>query len=40
MTNLVNALLNNPQPQWLQAQGNPVPPAVTAFPPSTPRSSA
>jgi hypothetical protein len=30
-TNLVRALLNNPQPKWLQ--GNPTPPAVTAFPP-------
>lgn len=30
-TNLVRALLNNPQPRWLQ--GNPTPPAVTAFPP-------
>jgi hypothetical protein len=29
-TNLVRALLNNPQPKWLQ--GNPTPPAVTAFP--------
>jgi Lipoprotein LpqB beta-propeller domain/Sporulation and spore germination len=29
-TNLVRALLNNPQPNWLQ--GNPTPPAVTAFP--------
>ena len=31
-TNLVRALLNNPQPKWLQSQGNPTPPAVTAFP--------
>jgi len=30
-TNLVRALLNNPQPKWLQ--GNPTPPAATAFPP-------
>ena len=29
-TNLVTALLANPQPVWLQ--GNPTPPAVTAFP--------
>lgn len=29
-TNLVRALLNNPQPKWLQ--GDPTPPAVTAFP--------
>ncbi len=29
-TNLVTALLANPQPDWLQ--GNPTPPAVTAFP--------
>jgi len=32
-TNLVRALLNNPQPRWLQ--GNPTPPAVTAFPPNS-----
>ena len=32
-TNLVRALLNNPQPKWLQGNGNPTPPAVTAFPP-------
>jgi hypothetical protein len=32
-TNLVTALLANPQPVWLQSQGNPTPPAVTAFPP-------
>src|SRR5690348_2188129 len=31
-TNLVRALLNNPQPKWLQSQVNPTPPAVTAFP--------
>jgi hypothetical protein len=31
--NLVNALLINPQPNWLQAQGSQTPPAVTAFPP-------
>jgi hypothetical protein len=31
-TNLVGALLNNPQPKWLQTQVNPTPPAVTAFP--------
>ena len=31
-TNLVRALLNNPQPKWLQSQGNPTQPAVTAFP--------
>ena len=36
-TNLVTALLANPQPVWLRDQGNPTPPAVTAFPP---RSSA
>jgi Lipoprotein LpqB beta-propeller domain/Sporulation and spore germination len=30
--NLVNALLNNPQAQWLKAQDSPPPPAVTAFP--------
>jgi hypothetical protein len=33
--NLVNALLNNPQPEWLQSQGSPSPPAGTAFPPHT-----
>jgi hypothetical protein len=32
-TNLVTALLANPQPDWLQPQGNSAPPAVTAFPP-------
>src|SRR6266571_5429667 len=32
-TNLVTALLANPQPVWLQGQGNPTPPAITAFPP-------
>jgi hypothetical protein len=32
-TNLVRALLANPQPDWLRDQGNPTPPAVTAFPP-------
>ncbi len=32
-TNLVRALLNNPQPKWLQSQVNPTPPAVTTFPP-------
>jgi len=32
-TNLVTALLANPQPVWLQNQGSPTPPAVTAFPP-------
>jgi Lipoprotein LpqB beta-propeller domain/Sporulation and spore germination len=32
-TNLVRALLNNPQPKWLQGTGNPTPPAITAFPP-------
>jgi Lipoprotein LpqB beta-propeller domain/Sporulation and spore germination len=32
-TNLVTALLANPQPVWLQSQGNPTPPAITAFPP-------
>jgi len=32
-TNLVRALLNNPQPKWLQ--GSPTPPAVTAFPPQS-----
>jgi len=31
-TNLVRALLNNPQPKWLQSQVNPTPPAVSAFP--------
>ena len=31
-TNLVRALLNNPQPKWLQSVVNPTPPAVTAFP--------
>ena len=35
VTNLVDALLNNPQPTWLKNEGNPVPPAVTAFPPHT-----
>jgi hypothetical protein len=33
--NLVNALLINPQPKWLQAPGSPTPPAVTAFPAHT-----
>ena len=33
--NLVTALLNNPQPEWLQSQGNPSPPAGTAFPAHT-----
>jgi hypothetical protein len=33
--NLVSALLNNPQPQWLQAQGSQTPPAGTAFPAHT-----
>ena len=32
-TNLVRALLNNPQPEWLQGNGSLTPPAVTAFPP-------
>ena len=32
-TNLVTALLANPQPVWLQSQGNPTPPAITEFPP-------
>jgi hypothetical protein len=32
-TNLVTALLANPQPDWLRGQANPAPPAVTAFPP-------
>jgi hypothetical protein len=32
-TNLVTALLANPQPDWLRNQANPTPPAVTAFPP-------
>jgi Sporulation and spore germination/Lipoprotein LpqB beta-propeller domain len=32
-TNLVTALLANPQPDWLQPQGSSAPPAVTAFPP-------
>ena len=32
-TNLVTALLANPQPVWLQVQGGPTPPAITAFPP-------
>src|SRR5438876_833292 len=31
--NLVTALLANPQPVWLQSQGGPTPPAITAFPP-------
>jgi Lipoprotein LpqB beta-propeller domain/Sporulation and spore germination len=31
-TNLVRALLNNPQPTWLRSQGDSTPPAVTAFP--------
>jgi sporulation and spore germination protein len=31
-TNLVTALLANPQPNWLRPQGNSAPPAVTAFP--------
>ena len=32
-TNLVTALLANPQPVWLQNQGSSTPPAITAFPP-------
>jgi hypothetical protein len=32
-TNLVTALLANPQPIWLQNQGSLTPPAITAFPP-------
>jgi len=32
-TNLVTALLANPQPDWLRNQGNTTPPAVTEFPP-------
>jgi hypothetical protein len=32
-TNLVTALLANPQPDWLRSQGNPAPPAITEFPP-------
>jgi hypothetical protein len=35
VTNLVSALLINPQPQWLLAPGSRTPPAVTAFPPGT-----
>ena len=35
VTNLVGALLGNPQSQWLQAQTSPIPPAVTAFLPHT-----
>jgi hypothetical protein len=31
-TNLVTALLANPQSDWLRPQGNAAPPAVTAFP--------
>jgi hypothetical protein len=31
-TNLVTALLANPQTDWLRPQGNSAPPAVTAFP--------
>src|SRR5690348_2733105 len=33
--NLVSALLNNPQPQWLQSQNSQTPPAGTAFPAHT-----
>jgi hypothetical protein len=33
--NLVSALLNNPQPQWLQSQSSQTPPAGTAFPAHT-----
>jgi hypothetical protein len=33
VSSLVNALLNNSQPEWLQSQGSPTPPAGTAFPP-------
>ena len=33
VTNLVGALQNDPQSQWLKTQTNPVPPAITEFPP-------
>jgi len=35
VTNLVGALLNDPQSRWLQAQTSAAPPAVTAFLPRT-----
>lgn len=35
VTNLVRALLNNPQTRWLQNDDNPISPAVTEFPPHT-----
>ncbi len=35
VTNLVGALLNDPQSQWLRTETGPVPPAITEFPPRT-----
>ncbi len=35
VTNLVGALLKNPQTPWLQSDANPTPPAITAFPRGT-----
>jgi hypothetical protein len=35
VTNLVGALLEDPQSQWLQTQTSAMPPAVTEFPPGT-----
>jgi hypothetical protein len=35
VTNLVEALLNDPQSYWLTSQTNATPPAVTAFPPGS-----
>ena len=35
VTNLVEALLNDPQSYWLQTQTSATPPAVTAFPPGS-----
>jgi Lipoprotein LpqB beta-propeller domain/Sporulation and spore germination len=35
VTNLVGALLGDPQSQWLETQTSPIPPAVTAFLPHT-----
>ena len=35
VTNLVRALLKNPQTPWLQSDANPTPPAITEFPPNT-----
>jgi len=35
VSNLVNALLKNPQTGWLQSETNPIPPAITEFPSGT-----